>query len=168
MNDAQCEALFRSWLRDYSGIVSKIARAFTTTESDRDDLIQEILLRLWTSIRTFRGEAKPSTWIYRIAFNRALTWQRDETRKRRTRVALVEAVDERDEEHARGERLDCVYAAIRQLDEIDRSLILMSLDGCSYREIGEVLDLSESNVGVRLSRIKQKLARLLTEDGHER
>lgn len=168
MNDAQCEALFRSWLRDYSGIVSKIARAFTTTESDRDDLIQEILLRLWTSIRTFRGEAKPSTWIYRIAFNRALTWQRDETRKRRKRVAFFEAVDPCDGTLDRNDRLESVYAAIRQLDEIDRSLILMSLDGCTYREIAEVMDLSETNVGARLSRIKQKLARKLTEDNHER
>ena len=67
MNDADHEQLFRSWLRDYRGIVVKVASSFTSSASDRDDLVQEILLRVWAAMPTYRAEARPGTWIYRIA-----------------------------------------------------------------------------------------------------
>ncbi len=164
MNDSGREELFTQWIAEHRGIVVKVARSFTTTHADTDDLMQEILVRLWASIDNYRGDAKPSTWIYRVALNRALTWHRDTSRRRiesptdelQTLVASTSAEDQF--------RLNRLYEQIRQLSEIDRSLMLLSLDGLSYAEMSAITDISESNVGARLSRARTQLFALIEED----
>lgn len=167
MNDADHEPLFRSWLRDYRGIVAKVASSFTLSASDRDDLIQEILLRVWAAMPTYRAEARPGTWIYRIALNRALTWRDDESRSRCRNVPLLNPVDPRETGEGPSEQIEQLYAEIRRLDGIDRSLVLMSLDGCSYREMAEVMGMSESHVGVRLTRARKTLTERLAPSREE-
>ena len=81
MNVTEHEAIFRRWLTDHAGLMWKVVRAYTVTPEDAQDLLQEILLQLWSSLPAFRGEAKESTWIYRVSFNTALVWQRDEKRR---------------------------------------------------------------------------------------
>jgi len=85
-------ARFVEWLEDHRGIVVKVARSFATGR-DVDDLVQEILVRLWKSASTFRGDSAPSTWIYRVALNRALTWQRDEKARRARTRPVAEIAD---------------------------------------------------------------------------
>src|SRR5262245_49758237 len=75
------EALFRRWLADHSGLMWKVVRAFAATPEDQEDLLQEIALQLWMSLASYRREAAESTWIYRVAFNTALTWKRSEQRR---------------------------------------------------------------------------------------
>lgn len=161
------EIQFRNWLNDYQGILLKVAGSFTSTAEDRDDLIQDILIRLWASMSSFQNQSKPSTWIYRVALNRALTWQRDESRRRKRQVPLIEVIDNRETSSYNGKILKRLYNEIRKLKKIDRSLILMSLDGCSYQEMSEVMDLSESNIGVRLNRAKKELSRNMAEYSDE-
>jgi len=150
-------ARFVEWLEDHRGIVVKVARSFATGR-DVDDLVQEILVRLWKSASTFRGESAPSTWIYRVALNRALTWQRDErARSVRTRpVPQIADFAALDSEPAT-QRLEQVYASLRTFPEIDRSLLLLSLDGFSYAEMANITGMSETNVGARLSRARTRL-----------
>jgi RNA polymerase sigma-70 factor, ECF subfamily len=145
----------------------KVVRAFTATSEDREDLLQEILLQLWTSLPAFRGEAKESTWIYRVSFNTALAWGRDERRRRLKHEAFLElniapeAASHPHEKSQEDEMVEMLYAAIRQLPRLDASLALMHLDGVSYREMSEVLGISENNVGVKLNRIRTHLAEQL-------
>jgi RNA polymerase sigma-70 factor (ECF subfamily) len=161
------ETQFRSWLNEHRAILLKVAGSFTSSVEDRDDLIQEILTRLWATMPSYRGQSKPSTWIYRVALNRALTWQRDETRRRRRHVRLVEVVDTREATTTNTKLLDRLYSEIRGLNKIDRSLILLSLDSCTYQEMSAVMGITETNVGVRLNRAKQELSERMAEHADE-
>src|SRR5690606_24646160 len=139
----------------------RIARAFATG-ADQHDLMQELLLALWRAAPAFRGEAAPSTFIFRVAHNRALTWRRSEARRRqRHRDYERLHVEEGGGEEPALERL---YAAIRQLEGLDRSLVLLSLEGQSYAEIAALHGLSETNVGARLTRARKKLTALMEND----
>lgn len=164
-------ALFRAWLQEHAGLIYKVARAFTSTDADREDLMQEILLQLWISTPNYEGKSKPSTWIYRLALNTALGWKRKE-KKRASRVSLLEIEDlpADSAENTLGEdkqQVDALYAAIRSLPKIDAALVMMYLDDLSYRDMAEILGISESNVGVKLHRIKKTLVESMKEVRHE-
>ncbi|MDB6038102.1 MAG: polymerase sigma factor, sigma-70 family [Verrucomicrobiales bacterium] len=166
MSAEEHEKLFRRWLAEHTGLMWKVVRAFTATQQDQEDLLQEILVQLWSSLPAFRGEAKESTWIYRVAFNTALVWKRDEKRLRVKHAAFLELQELREpaaapEESREEELVTLLYAAIRQLPKLDASLALMHLDGLSYREMSDVLGLSENHVGVKLNRVRKQLAELL-------
>jgi RNA polymerase sigma-70 factor (ECF subfamily) len=173
MTAEEQESLFRRWLNDHLGLMMKVVRACALTPPDQEDLFQEILLQLWSSIPAFRGEAKVSTWIYRVAFNTALFWRRSERRRRHKHEAYLKfntAADRHqcpaEVSHDR-ELLEMLYLAIRQLPKVDASMALMHLDGLSYREMGEVLGISENHVGVKLNRIRKQLTDELKGAIHE-
>jgi RNA polymerase sigma factor (sigma-70 family) len=157
---------FFDWTRDHSAIVHHVVNGFAAGD-DRNDLLQEVLLAVWKSIPSFRGEAKPTSYLYRVCHNAALLWTRSEKNYRK-RVDQFGALAPNDSipqpDPLAEERLAKLYSSIRQLKPLDRSLILMSLDGVSYREMAEVLGLSESNAGVKISRIKNQLAQTLKEN----
>ena len=159
MNTNKQKQVFDEWLRLHKGILFKIVRAYAFNAHDRDDLFQEISLQLWKSIPDFRGEAKASTWIYRVALYSACTWVRKEKKQPQTQsLADVEHTLTMGEQ-PKNERLDWLYEQIAQLDPIDRSVCLLMLDGFSYKEIASMLGISPSNVGVKIHRIKQYLVR---------
>lgn len=173
MDDLEQETIFRRWLSEHAGLMWKVVRAFTVRAEDQEDLLQDIALQLWMSLPAFRGEAKESTWIYRVAFNTALVWKRDEKRRHAKHVKFVElnvapAVFPEDSSAALDEeRVQQLYAAIRKLPGLEASLALMHLDGLSYREMSEVLGITETNVGAKLSRVRKQLAAMLKGGGHE-
>jgi RNA polymerase sigma-70 factor, ECF subfamily len=160
---------FAAWLRDYKGVFFKVVRAYAFTPQDRDDLFQEIATQVWRSVPNFRGDAAVTTWIYRIALNVAIAWTRRETKHRKgtqplddVRPTLLE------NPHTRDPRLEWLYEQIAQLNELDRSLTLLLLDGFSYRDMAALLGITESNVGARISRIKTRLTKQVEKDGiHE-
>ena len=167
------ENLFRRWLNEHLGLLLKVVRGCAQAPQDQDDLLQDILLQLWLSIPAFRGEAKETTWIYRVAFNTALAWQRGERRRRLKHESFItldtsprvqsSAVDSLPEQ----ELVDRLYAAIRQLPKVDASLALMHLDGLTYQEMAEVLGISENYIGVKLNRIRKQLADQMKGANHE-
>lgn len=167
MSDEAREAIFRRWLKDHPGLIFKVVRGCVSAQHDQEDLFQEVLLQLWSSIPSFRGEAKDTTWIYRVAFNTALSWRRTERRRReghetflrfdvspQLQPSHLDALPEQ-------EIVERLYTAIRQLPKVDGSLALMHLDGLSYQEMAEVLGISENYVGVKLNRVRKQLAEQL-------
>lgn len=164
MTQSQQEALFQEWLRDYKGIILKVTRSFTDSKEDLDDLFQDILVQLWLAMSSHRKESKASTWIYRIALNKALTWEKAEKKKKARHMPWVEIADPKTLESR--ELLDYLYREIRNLDGIDRSLILLSLDGFSYREMANITGITENHVGVRLSRAKKTLSKRMKEHSY--
>ena len=172
MPDAQLESLFKRWLIEHEGAVLKVARAYTLTAEDCQDLAQEILLQVWRSLPQFQGRASPATWFYRVALNTALGWHRKE-RRRRTRQRPILAVEDRpvagldsSGQMVQREAVERLYAAIRRLPGTDAALVLLYLDDLSYRQIAEILGISENNVGVKLNRAKSALAAQMNEEKH--
>jgi RNA polymerase sigma-70 factor (ECF subfamily) len=165
-NDSR-EPVFRRWLNQHTGLVFKVARTFASSDADRDDLVQEILLQLWRSLPRFEGKARESTWIYRVALNTALAWHRSENKRRAAQTPLlaIEELPEPDDldRREREELVENLYATIRRLPKVDAALLLLYLDDLSYREMADVLGLSETNVGVKLNRARKSLAELMKE-----
>ena len=142
----------------------KVVRGCAGAPQDQEDLFQDVLLQVWSSIPGFRGEAKETTWIYRVAFNTALAWRRGERRRRERHEAFLK-FDLSPLAHAshmdslpEQEVVEQLYAAIRQLPKVDASLALMHLDGLSYQEMAAVVGISENYIGVKLNRIRKQLA----------
>ena len=158
------ESLFHAWLEEHRGIVVKVTRSYAFAAADAADLEQELLLQLWLSVPSYAGQAKPSTWIYRVCLNTALTWHHGTTRRERRiepdrDLAAIAAhtaspADSADER----ELLEKLYAAIHAMPESDRALVLLMLDGLAYREIAEITGLTENHVGVALTRARKRLA----------
>lgn len=162
MTTKEHNTCFEQWLGVHAAVLHHVANGFAEG-ADRHDLMQELLLAVWKAVPAFRGGAKPSTFIYRVAHNAALTWKRTQRnyRGRVERFEMLTALIERDVEvksERERETLELLYVQIRALAPVDRSLILLHLDGVSYAEMAEMHGLSESNVGVRLTRLKQKLS----------
>ena len=162
------EKIFKRWLGEYKRLILKVVNAYADLSQDKDDLFQEILLQIWSSIPGFQGSAKETTWIYRVALNTALVWKRTEKRKRkrfRTEFLDIQEIpqDEGDcNELSQNQYvLNQVYDSIRQLPKSESSILLLYLDGLSYDEMADVIGISKSNVGVRLNRAKKKLAQSL-------
>jgi RNA polymerase sigma-70 factor (ECF subfamily) len=160
---------FADWMREHSAIVHHVVNGFAKGDN-RDDLLQEVLLAVWRSVPAFRGQAKPTTYLYRVCHNAALLWIRTEKNYRR-RLEKFSAFPAGEfaagPDDVQDERLARLYAAIHALKPVDRSLMLLWLDGLSYREIAEVLGLSESNVGVKINRIKSQLTQTLKGNENE-
>jgi RNA polymerase sigma-70 factor (ECF subfamily) len=158
MSAREQNEIFAGWMRDHRGILFKVARSFSSIAAEQDDLVQEIMLAVWKSVPHFNRQSRESSYIYRVALNRAISWRRrkraHEDKLERYEVTLSQTADTGSKSDA---RLELVYAEIRKLEELDRSIILMHLDGFKYEEIAETLGLTVTNVGVRLNRIKKKL-----------
>jgi RNA polymerase sigma-70 factor (ECF subfamily) len=166
------EQIFKDWISQYKAVMFKVVYSFADNQEDQNDLFQEISLQLWTSLPSFRQASKASTWIYRVALNTALTWKRGEKKRRAKHSPLIDmdsAFDATGDNEAsqKQEMLNSLYEQIRKLPKVDASLVLMYLDGVSYSEMSEIIDISESNVGVRLSRIKKRLMDAMKEAGNE-
>ena len=158
MNRSEQQQVFDEWLRRHRGLLFKVVRTHAFTPQDRDDLFQEIAAQVWQSIPHFRSESAVTTWLYRVALHCAMAWARKEKRHRIGRQVLDDhrpAVLEMTA--AKDRRLDWLYDQIAQLDDIDRALTLLLLDGFSYQEMAATLGLTESNVGVKIHRIKNHL-----------
>lgn len=146
----------------------KICRAYARDAEAASDLYQDILVQVWRSLPLFEGEARPDTWLYRVALNTALSDQRKQRVRREAALDPAHPLrparpPQPDERLQRDERLERLYAAIDRLNRVDRALVMLYLDERSYREISQVLGISESAVGVKLHRIKKKLAGWLAE-----
>src|SRR5438067_8897500 len=162
-----------NWLGEHGSTVVKVARAYTLTSDECQDLAQEILLQAWRSLPKFEGKASAATWFYRVALHTAMNWQRKDKPRRSKQQPLLEVqtvVTEGSDsgEHAeQRETVEQLYQAIHQLPKADAALVLLYLDELSYQEMAEVLGISESNVGVKLNRAKKVLADLMKVESHE-
>ena len=162
MNLKEREHIFDEWMANHRGLLFKVIRAFGSTSADQEDLFQHIALQLWQSIPRYTDQVAITTWMYRVAFDAANGWKRKEI-QRHGRVDLLGDTDTVLVQPANpvDPRLDSLFEQIAKLSEIDRSLSLMLLDGFSYREMSDVLGITEGNVGVRINRIKKRLAQKL-------
>ena len=140
-------------------IVHKICRLYTTNQDAHNDLFQEITIQLWKNYSKFRGDAKFSTWMYRVALNTAISLYRKSTRTVKTQDIADYAFKIKAEDYDETEELQlkALYNAIRKLNDIDKALIFLYLEDKPYKEISVTLGISEVNARVKMNRAKDKL-----------
>jgi len=156
------EKAFLKSIHDHQKIISRVCKMYRDRKEDQKDLFQEIVYQLWKSYSSFKGEAKISSWIYRIALNTAMAIYR----KSELSVNYFEEFPEKMHplsERGISENEERLFWALRRLGDADKALVSLYLEDFSYQEIAEISGISVSNVGVRLNRIKTKLKELLNE-----
>jgi RNA polymerase sigma-70 factor (ECF subfamily) len=171
LEDVDQKSEFLDWLSAHGASVLKVARAYTLTEEERQDLAQEILLQAWRSLPNFQGKASAATWFYRVALHTGMNWHRKDRPRRSKQQPLLQSLaldhDSSAEQVQHQETVQQLYQAIHQLPKTDAALVLLYLEELSYREMADVLGISESNVGVKLNRAKQSLAQLMKGFSHD-
>lgn len=149
-------------------ILLKISKAYTNLRQDREDLIAEIILKMWKSYNSFRKDSKVSTWVYRVALNTSMNYKRKQ--KTNPLASLLNETGDKDIfswliiEQEDSSEIDLLYRSIDDLNTIDKAIILLYLDKNSHEEISEITGISKTNVGTRIGRIKDKLKKIITSN----
>ncbi len=156
------EKRFINLINTHQGLIHKICIMYENDSDVRNDLFQEIVFQLWKSFPTFRGEAKITTWMYRIALNTAISGFRKQTRNVKTEDLKELHLNISDSwENDKEEDIQRLHWAIRQLSEIERAMIMMALEEVPYEDIAETIGITQNNVRVRMNRIREKLKKLM-------
>lgn len=159
MKKQKDKLLFESILEQHKGILFKVARAYCADEEDRQDLIQEMMIQIWQSVHKYNDQYKVSTWLYRISLNVAISFYRKNSARVRKYTGLNEQLTEMpiDNQSENEGRLNLLEQFISELKEIDKALMILYLEDKSHAEIAEILGISVSNTGTKISRIKEQL-----------
>lgn len=152
---------FIEQINENTGLIKRLINMYIDTPVEREDMFQEVLMRSWISKDQFRGESKFSTWLYKVSLNSILTGL-----KKKNRIVAYN-IDKEAEQISRGEDdgeseiRDKLYQAIKRLDDIDKTIITMHLDGFSNPEIADFIGISINHCNVKLFRIRKKLETIL-------
>jgi RNA polymerase sigma-70 factor, ECF subfamily len=164
MTDNRQKDQFLDILEKNIGIIIKIARAYSKTVHDKEDLINDITLELWKSYGRFKGDSKISTWIYRVALNTSMNYKR---KKEKDRLFFLDDLIQIENSGWLTEQTDSpnseiLYQCIDELNQLNKAIILLYLDGNSHDEISYITGISKTNVGTRINRIKEQIRNLAT------
>lgn len=154
------EKSFLKIVDEHQGIIYKVCKMYRDSREDQEDLFQEIVLQLWKSFPKFREESKVSTWMYRIALNTAIAT----FRKNKIELELNETLSDNIHtgfSNESSENEERMFEAFRKLNNAERALIALFLEGYAYKEIANLIGITENNVGVKISRVKEKLKNIL-------
>jgi RNA polymerase sigma-70 factor (ECF subfamily) len=155
---------FLSLIQSNTGIIFKVINLYLDVADEKADLYQEIVLQAWRSYSTFKGKSKFSTWLYQLSLNTALTYNRKKY-PYKNKVDLSETVfDKATTQNL--EDSDLLMQALRTLNEVDRSIIALHLDGYNHQEVAEIVGITKNHVAVKVHRIKNELQQTLKEFGY--
>ncbi|MCA5004146.1 RNA polymerase sigma factor [Sphingobacterium bovistauri] len=163
----EIENEFTTLLEQHQNILHKICKLYTSDVDSHKDLFQEMVIQIWKSYPSFKGDAKFTTWAYRIGLNTAISLYRGTKRKINTVNWDISFENIKYEEYNSEEerQLQFIYAAVRQLNDIEKALIYMYLEDKDYAEIAETLGISEVNARVKMNRIKTKIKTIIAQKG---
>lgn len=149
-------------MKDNQGLIIKVSRLYTNSLEDEQDLFQEIVLQLWRSYDSFKGDSKISTWMYRVALNTAITLFRKKTKSPQTDELLeFQHKNFLEDDNEKQEQISLLYKVIKMLPNVERAIVMMYLDDLPYREIAENLGITEVNARVKMNRLKKILKELM-------
>jgi len=155
--------IFTELVEKNQGIIHKVCRIYTDDKDSHEDLFQEIVLQLWRSYDSFKGDSKFSTWMYRVSLNTAITLIKKKTKSSETDFNEAQFLNltSDDKDEFLEERITLLYAAIRLLNDVERALVLLFLEDLPYKDIAETLGISEVNARVKMNRVKIKLKEIM-------
>ncbi len=152
---------FLEILSQHERILFKVSNAYCEDAEDRKDIVQEMIIQLWKSKHRYNPAYKLSTWVYRIALNVAISHYRKTSKHKGTLVDLDENLinihENHSTDHELNHKLEKLHRFIHELDRLNKALMILYLENYSYKEISEMLGISESNVATKVNRIKKKL-----------
>lgn len=155
---------FSQLIKGNQGLIIKVSRLYTNSIEDEQDLFQEIVLQLWRSYDSFKGNSKISTWMYRVALNTAITLFRKKTKSPLTsELDEVHFEYEQEQDDEKQAQISLLYKVIKLLPNVERAIVMMYLDDVSYKEIAETLGITEVNARVKMNRLKKTLKELMTQ-----
>tara|TARA_R110002124_G_scaffold251205_3_gene416405 strand:+ start:15849 stop:16349 length:501 start_codon:yes stop_codon:yes gene_type:complete len=157
------EQEFSKRVQESQGIIHKVSRMYCDNEEHRKDLFQEILIQLWKSYPSFRGDSKFSTWMYRVAINVAIQDFRKAKKKRQLFFQTNQFQDTSEEKRSefQDEKLKLMHTAIANLNKVEKAIIMLHLDEKSNEEIAEIVGITQNYVRVKMNRIKTKLSKIV-------
>lgn len=150
----QLEFEFTNLVKEHKTSIFTVCYMFSSDEDEVNDMFQETLVNLWRGYEKFRGESKISTWIWRVALNTCISWQRKKKETLPLDLSMKLYSDDGDSDLS---QIRMLHKRIQRLQPFDKAIVLLWLEGLSYQEIAEIMGVKESNVGVRLYRIKEQL-----------
>jgi len=128
------EKEFSQLIKNNQGLIIKVSRLYTHSLEDEEDLFQEIVLQLWRSYDTFKGDSKISTWMYRVALNTAITLFRKKTRSPQTdELKDFHYKDYLEDDDEKQQQVSLLYKVIKMLPNVERAIVMMYLDDLPYR-----------------------------------
>jgi RNA polymerase sigma-70 factor, ECF subfamily len=147
----------------HQGIIHKVCRLYCNTTDDAEDLFQEIVLQLWLSYPSFNHYSIVSTWMYKVGLNTAITKLRKQNGRKNIESLSIRQYNLAEDEGNLPviEKEDALWKAINQLNKFDKAIVLLYLEDKTYREMAEIIGISESNVAVKINRIKKRLKELM-------
>lgn len=159
----ELEHSFVEQLEKHQNIVHKVCRLYTNNQNAHNDLFQEITIQLWKAYPKFRGEAKFSTWMYRVGLNTAITLYRKSKRTINTYEidSLQYKIKSEEYDDTEEQQLKSLYKAVHKLNDIEKALVFLYLEDKDYKEISETLGITPVNARVKMNRVKTKLKKLL-------
>jgi RNA polymerase sigma-70 factor (ECF subfamily) len=152
------EKEFIQLINQHQKIIHKVCNLYLTWQEDKEDLFQEITLQAWKAYSQFRGDAKFSTWLYRVSLNTAITFFRKD--KKNAFIASVSEIPDlvhMGDKDPIEEKTKAMYAAIANLSKIDKAIVMLYLEDYSYAEISDIIGITANNIAVKMNRIKVKL-----------
>lgn len=150
------EQRFSKLVKEYEQTIYAVCYMFSRDAEDVDDMHQEILLRLWQGFDGFEGRSNIKTWIYRVALNYCINFS-NKRKREQTKYKASNESDTTDSDLEKRMQIKQLYQRINKLGLVDRSVVLLWLEGLSYEEIGAILGISVKNVSFKLVRIKERL-----------
>jgi RNA polymerase sigma factor (sigma-70 family) len=158
----RAEKEFEKLIREHELLILKVCRMYAYTEADRQDLFQDIVIQLWKSFPNFKGDAKLSTWLYRVSINTAITGLRKKKDFIQSYEPAALPVDISDDNSVKKEeeQLRQMYLAIEQLNEVEKAIVVLYMEDHSYEEMEEILGINQGSLRVKMNRLKEKLRQL--------
>lgn len=156
MDKQELERNFIAFVEQHKLIIYKVCYVYATDKENLNDLYQEVVINLWKAYPRFRGECRPSTWVYRIGLNTCLSFIR-KSKSRPEIVPITVNLEAFVDEEDKTALLHELYRMINCLSQQERALILLWLEERSHQEIADIIGISRNNVAVRLNRIREKL-----------
>ena len=159
----ELEQKFVTDLEQNQNIVHKVCRIYTNNQDAHNDLFQEITIQLWKAYPKFRGDAKFSTWMYRVALNTAITLYRKSKRAIKTQDfdSVLYKIQSNEYDDTEEQRLRFLYKVIHELSDIEKALVFLYLENKNYKEISETMGITEVNARVKMNRVKNKMKKLI-------
>jgi RNA polymerase sigma-70 factor, ECF subfamily len=154
------ENKFTELLYQNQGIVHKICNLYFNDRFEKEDYQQELIIQLWKAFPSFKNQSKFSTWMYRVCLNAAIDLLRKEkAQPKYVKLDITESVKVADNSDDISSDQEKLFQAINKLSATDKAMITLYLDEFSYKEIAEIIGISENNTGVKISRIKALISK---------